>query len=90
MRGEGRDVIELGKRREMIGAASVVLPSTASADQDAAVPAGCRLADLHIEPLVVKRDFARDGDAGEVRAQIEAARLEGEGFGEGLEAPASG
>ena len=38
----------------------------------------------------MQRDLARDGDAAKIRAQIEAAGLESEGFGKRLEAFAAG
>ena len=46
----------------MIAAAGMVAPALAGADQDAAIRAGRGLADLHIDAVMMKGDFAGDGD----------------------------
>ena len=64
---------------KLIGAAGVILASLAGADEDAAVPAGRGLADLHIEMFAVQGDFAADGDAAEVRSHVVRAGFKAEG-----------
>src|ERR1700733_8372127 len=84
--GKLRNVIEPGQRREVIAAAAVILASLTASDQDAAVPTGRRLANLHIELFMVQRDFSTDGDAALIGAKIVGAGVEAQLDGELFEA----
>src|SRR3546814_2915765 len=77
-----RDVVEHGQRREVVAATGIVAPAFAGADEDAGVRAGRRLADPHVDVLMVKGDLAGDGDAALVRAQIERCGRKAEFRGE--------
>jgi hypothetical protein len=60
--GQRRNVVKQRQRREVIAPAGVVAPPFACADEDAAVVAGRRLADLDVDVIVMQGDFAADGD----------------------------
>src|SRR3546814_5730027 len=77
-----RDVVEHGQRREVVAPTGIVAPAFAGADEDAGVRAGRRLADLHVDVLMVKGDLAGHGDAALVRAQIERCAGKAEFRGE--------
>jgi len=74
----------------VIGAAGVVLAALAGADEDAAVPARRRLADLHVEMFAVQGDLPGYGYAAEVGPHVIGAGFKAERRGQSFEALAAG
>ena len=62
--------IEKVKRGEIVWAADIVLPSLAGAEENAVRIAHHGLGRLHIEAFGMQGDFAGDGDAALVGAEI--------------------
>jgi hypothetical protein len=59
--------------------AGVIASALTGADQDAGIGSGRWLAHVDIDVIVMEGDFAGDGDAAGVRAEVEGARREAEG-----------
>lgn len=55
----------------MVSSAGEVAASFAGADENAVLAAHAGLGNADVDPLVMKGDFARDGDAGLVAAEVE-------------------
>jgi hypothetical protein len=68
--GQRRNVVEQGQWRKVVGPADIVSTPRTGADENAAVGAHSGLTDLHIDALVMQRDFAGHGNAGKIGAQI--------------------
>src|SRR4051794_13737036 len=81
-RGEFVRPVQQVERSEIVASAGVVAPPLARAEQDTGIGAHRRLACLHIEVLGMQRDFAGNGDAAFVAAQIVFAGIKAERFGE--------
>ena len=62
--------VEQVQRCEIVDAADVILAPLAGAEENAGVVARRRLGHLHVDAVGVERDFARNGDAGLIGAQI--------------------
>ena len=58
------------ERCEIVRAADIVLPALAGPKQDTAVVAHRRLGDLHVEVIAVERNFAGNGNASLVAAEV--------------------
>ena len=72
--GERGNIVEHGESDEMVRAAGIVFAPLAGADQDTVTGGKAKLPDLDIEAIVVKCDFARNGDSTLVGAEIEGFR----------------
>src|SRR5205823_3439569 len=68
--GELDRTVQQIERREIIHAADIIAPAVVRPKQDPGIAASRRLAHLDVKPIGMQRDFARDGDAGLIRAQI--------------------
>src|SRR5437879_7062549 len=62
--------IEQVERCEIVRAADIIFSALAGPKQNAAVVAHRRLGDLHVEMIAVEGNFAGDGDAGLVGAEV--------------------
>src|SRR5712692_5467684 len=71
--------VEQIKRREIVRAADIILPTVAGAKENAAVVAHRRLGCLHVDVIGVQRDLAGDGNATLVGAEIVVAGLKAKG-----------
>ena len=62
--------VEQIERCEIIRATDIVFPALAGPKQNAAVVAHRRLGDLHVEMIAVEGNFAGNGNAGLVGAEV--------------------
>jgi hypothetical protein len=86
MTGKALNVVEVAERREIVRSAGIIVSAFAGADEDAAVPAGCGLAYLHIKGPGVQGDFAGHSDSALIRAKVISLPGQAQRYGECLQA----
>jgi len=62
--------VEQVERREVVRTADKIFSALAGPKQNAAVVAHCRLGDLHVEVIAVEGNFAGNGNASLVGAEV--------------------